>query len=426
MEQQEYNQLKNFLQQNILPTHLSTVQERKLVSKSRSFTINNGNLYKKNKQDRNQPLRVIQKEEMPSILEKFHSEDLAGHMGINATYSKIKERYYWNNMYQDVKDYVQSCDLCQRKNKPKRTELLHSIPVKQPFDLIGIDIVGPLPITDKGNRYIVTACEYLTKWPEARALSEITAEQVAKFVYEDIICRHSAPKAILTDNGTQFTSQILEHLTNNMQIKRKFSTPYHPKTNGLIERFNKTLCSCLSKLVYQFKRNWDEVLPSALFAYRSTINSTTKYTPFFLLYGRTPRFPSELDPPVKPEQLSDKNFEKLVVKLAKELEIRVIKYQTIASENIQKAQKKQKQYHDNRITTNNTHKFQIGDLVLKELVQKKDKLDLNMDGPYYIHQAFPNGVYKLRNIDGKVLRRKINGERLVVYRHSKLKPIVEI
>ena len=95
-----------------------------------------------------------------------------------------------------------------------------------------------MPITSKNNRYIVVVIDYLTKWPEARALPTAIADQVANFIYEDIICRHGCPAKILSDRGTHFNNQVIQELTQKFEIKHHFSTPYHPQTNGLVERFN--------------------------------------------------------------------------------------------------------------------------------------------------------------------------------------------
>ena len=150
-------------------------------------------------------------------------------------------------MFEDIRTYVQSCEECQRRGKPTRTEPLHPIKVGQPFDRIGMDIVGPLPTTERGNKYIVVATDYLTKWPEARALTNAKAASVVPFFYEDIICRHGCPKVLLTDRGTHFVNEMLDSLCDQLGVKHKLSSAYHPQTNGLVERFNRTLCETLAK-----------------------------------------------------------------------------------------------------------------------------------------------------------------------------------
>ena len=188
-------------------------------------------------------------------------------------------------MYENIRQYVQSCDACQRRGRAKTHQYLHPIPVHSPFYQVGIDFVGPLPKTENGNKYIIVAMDYLTKWPEAKATPTATARDTEKFIYEEIICRHGCPQKILTDRGTHFNNQLINGLMERFKIKHLLSTPYHPQTNGLVERFNRILCESLAKLVEQ-TNEWDKYIAPVLFAYRSSKQSTTKLTPFYLTYGR--------------------------------------------------------------------------------------------------------------------------------------------
>ena len=117
-----------------------------------------------------------------------YSNILTGHFGIEATYNHARIRYYWPNLYKTIAEYIKSCDTCQRQGAPTPHEKLHPIQVEKLFDQIDIDIIGPLSITIKGNRYIVVATEYLTKWPKARAIEDTKATTIMKFIYEEIIC----------------------------------------------------------------------------------------------------------------------------------------------------------------------------------------------------------------------------------------------
>ena len=127
---------------------------------------------------------------MEAVLYIIYNNSTAGHFAVDIMFDKIKERYYWPQLYENIREYVRSCDSCQRRGKPKKHEELHLIPVQAPFYQIGIDFVRPLPITSNGNKHIIVAVDYFTKWPEAKAVPEATAEQVALFIYEYIICRH--------------------------------------------------------------------------------------------------------------------------------------------------------------------------------------------------------------------------------------------
>src|SRR5215211_7512998 len=136
--------------------------------------------------------------------------------------------------------------------------------------------------------------DYLTKWPEARAVADATAESASQFIYEQIICQHGCPQIILSDHETHFNNNMIKNLMEKFKINHLLSTPYHPQTNGLVERFNRMLCESLAKLSLK-NNDWNRYIAPTLFAYCTTKHSTTKIEPFFLVYGRSARLP--VDPP---------------------------------------------------------------------------------------------------------------------------------
>ena len=146
--------------------------------------------------------------------------------------------------------------------------------------------------------------EYLTKWPEAWALPNAKAALVASFFYENIICCHRCLKELLTDQGTHFVNELLQAMCKRVGVKHRLFTAYHPQKNGLVERFNKTLCEILAKYSEMYKEDWDVFLPSALFAYRTIRQNTTQYEPFYLTYGREATLPIELELVTYPPEVS--------------------------------------------------------------------------------------------------------------------------
>ena len=206
-------------------------------------------------------------------------------------------------MYNDTKEYVKYCDKCQRRGQKGGKSYLNPIRVGEPFERIGIDFVGPLERTRKGNKYILVVTDYLTKWPEVKPMRDATAENVVKFIYERIICRHGCPKIIMSDRGTHFRNKLVDELCRKFEIKHKLLSPYHPQTNGLVERFNRTLCEALAK-VSEKENQWDEHIEQVLFAYRTTKHSTTKRTPFLMTYGR------EAILPIDEMEIQENIFEK--------------------------------------------------------------------------------------------------------------------
>ena len=327
-----HNNLFNYLNNQTFPNDFTSQQQQKLIKQSKYFAIKNNYLYKKTNE---KFIRVIRSHEMEAVLYMMHNDPTAGHFAVDIMFDKIKERYYWPQMYENIREYVRSCDSCQRRGKPKKHEELHPIPVQAPFYQIGIDFVGPLPITSKGNKYIIVAIDYFTKWPEAKAVPEATADQVALFLYEDIICRHGCPVKILSDRGTHFNNQMIKELMEKFKIKHLLSTPYHPQTNGLVERFNRTLCESLAKTAQDLD-NWDLQIAPTLFAYRTSKHSITKISPFFVTYGRNVTLPVD-------------DFDDLNITLSSHLQNLVDQLpqtREITKNRITSAQQKQKNRHD--------------------------------------------------------------------------------
>ncbi len=155
-------------------------------------------------------------------------------------------------------------------------------------------MVGPLPQSRQGNRHLLVFVDYLTKWPEVYALPEATAEAVARIYVEQIICRHGAPEALLSDRGKQFLSEVLRHVNEYLQVRKINTTPYHPQTDGLVERFNSTLENLLAKFGNDHQDNWDDLLPYVLSAYCMSLHEATGDTPFYLLYGCDPYLPVDI------------------------------------------------------------------------------------------------------------------------------------
>jgi len=175
------------------------------------------------------------------------------------------------------------------KKPMQKINELHLIPPSRLFDRWGVDVVGPLPITPKGNRYIIVAVEYLSKWQEAQAVVEANALSISNFLYQNIICRFGCFTYLHTDRGTEFVNEVMEKLTEKFRVKHHRSTPYRPQVNGLVERFNKSLCDSLAKLVDE-SAEWDIFVEPALWAHRISINSSTQLSPFMIVYGIQPQF----------------------------------------------------------------------------------------------------------------------------------------
>src|ERR1051325_4524086 len=299
MNEQKYNIIFNYLNTSSYPKNSTNTEKEKIKQQSTKYVIQQRQLFRKTNDGQHQ--RVILPDQTELILFNIHKDQSSAHLGVDATYEKLKERYYWPNMYESVVQYIRSCDNCQRRGKPNRREELKSIKVGKPFHRIGIDIKGPLSITTKGNRYIIVAMDYLTKWPEAKAIPNMKATTVAEFIYKEIICRHGVPEEILSDRGTSFINETINELCQKYQTKHRLTSSYRPQTNGMVERFNRTLGECIARLTSNESKEWDEFVEATLFAYRTKKHKTTGYTPFYLMHGRQATLPINLKLPGKEE-----------------------------------------------------------------------------------------------------------------------------
>ena len=407
MENEHYYNIYHYILSQQMPAYFTKQQKQQLINQVRNYTIENELLYKKDRKDATKLYRIIRKKELPAVLYMMHNDPTSGHFATDAMFHKIKTRYYWPQYYEDIKKYVEACDSCQRRGRLKANNLLHPIPVHSPFYQIGIDFVGPLPRTKRGKKYIIVAMDYLTKWPEARAVSEATADATAQFLYEQIICQHGCPQIILSDRGTHFNNNTIKALTEKFKINHLLSTPYHPQTNGLVERFNRTLCESLAR--QSLKNNdWDLYIAPTLFAYRTTKHSTTKMEPFFLVYGRSARLPMDSEQLPDPSVTHDR-----LVELIDHLPQGRMK----AKKQVSQSQSKQKERHDENIKQSN--QFKIGNKVLYFNVtldqSHSGKFNPKWRGPFIVQQVLPHGAYKLQTLDGQSLPTPINGNLLKMY-----------
>jgi hypothetical protein len=355
------------------------------------------------------------------ILFNLHKSPIGAHQGIENTYQKLKERYYWPGMRNAVKHYIKGCDECQRRGQPFRKEPLIPIKIGEPFHRVGIDIKGPLPITKKENRYIIVAMDYLTKWPEAKTTLEAKASDVAEFLHQEIICRHGTPSILLSDRGTPFVNVLIKELCEKGEIRHRLTSPYRPQTNGMVERFNRTIGESLAKMTSNPEKEWDEYLDAILLAYRTMKHESTGFIPFQLIYGRQARLPIELKVTTHPNEYS--NIEEALMQRTVEITNKMIFDQAQARENIKKKQERMKKYHGKI-----SDRLKIGDKVLLFRNQLQGNLSAKLEekwtGPYYIHEVLGANNYKLRTLEGRLVKNTVHGERLKLYWEQALEPLI--
>ncbi|GJZ61421.1 reverse transcriptase domain-containing protein [Tanacetum coccineum] len=240
--------------------------------------------------------RCIAGNEILEILAHCHSGPTGGHHSASITGRKVYESgFFWPSIFKDAKDYVMRCDACQRsRNISSRSEMpQNNIQVCDVFDIWGLDFMGPFP-NSKGNKYILVAVDYVSKWVEAQALPTNDARVVIKFLRR-LFARFGVPKALISDRGTHFCNSQLEKALQKYGVTHKLSTAYHPQTNGQTKVTNRAIKRILERSVGYNPKNWSEKLDDALWAFRTAYKTPTGCTPFRLVYGKACHLPVEIE-----------------------------------------------------------------------------------------------------------------------------------
>jgi transposase InsO family protein len=213
------------------------------------------------------------------------------HLDKRKTLAALQQRAFWDGMYADTEDYVRSCYQCQASNNPARGR--DALPVgrmplaQAPMELWSLDVLH-MHRTDKhGNQYLVLAVDHYSKYAEARPLRSNESREIALFLFEQIGLRHGFPKVVLTDLGSEFDNNLLKWMCSLSNTTHLRSTPYHPQSHGQVERTHRTLLSQLRKICpSSAASSWDLHVGAAVFAYNTSVHSSTGFTPFFLHHGR--------------------------------------------------------------------------------------------------------------------------------------------
>lgn len=163
-----------------------------------------------------------------------------------------------------------------------------------PMERIAVDILGELPRTERGNRYILVVSDYFTKWTESFAMPNMEARTVADIMVREVITRFGASSTIHLDQGKQFKGHVFSEMCKLLHIKKTRTTPYHPQSDGMVERFNRTLIRMLRSYVNDHHSDWDDHLPFVMMAYRSVEHETTGCSPNYLMLGREVSTPLDL------------------------------------------------------------------------------------------------------------------------------------
>ena len=329
------------------------------------------------------------------ILHELHTKETAGHLGVNKTLERVKDRFYWPGCTKDVKDWCRACDLCVSRERPTRTPRapLRTYNVGAPLERVALDVLGPLPDSDRGNKYILIIGDYFSKWTEAYAIPNQEATTVARVLFEEFVARFGIPRQIHSDQGRNFESKVFQEMCKSLGMDKTRTTPLHPQSDGMVERFNRTIEEMLSKFVAENQRDWDSHLPILMMAYRSAVHETTSFTPCELMFGRQIDLPIDLQLG-RPEQESGYQNK---TEYVQHLQARLDRVHAFARGNMMLGSERHKRYYDHKAQNRG---FERGDPVWLQNPRRKKgrtpKLQRPWEGPYLVTSRLDDLINRIQ------------------------------
>ncbi|GJR28033.1 reverse transcriptase domain-containing protein [Tanacetum coccineum] len=367
--------------------------------------------------------RCVFGQEALEILKACHEGPTGGHHSANITARKVFDAgFYWPTIYKDAYELIKSCDACQRQGKISQRDEMpqNAIQVCEIFDLWGIDFMGPFP-SSRGNKYILVAVDYLSKWVEAKALPTNDARVVVKFL-KSFFSRFGAPRVIISDRGTYFFNDKFDKVMFKYGVTHRLSTPYHPQTSGQVEVTNQGLKRILERTVGENRASWSDKLDDPLWAFRTAYKIPIGCTPYKLVYGKACHLQVELEHKAY-WALKHANFDLKTASDHRKLQLNELsELRDQAYENSLIYKEKTKKLHDSKIKN---RIFNVGDQVLlfnSRLKIFSGKLKSRWSGPFTITEVYPYGTAKLSHADGSNF--KVNCHRLKHYYGGDTPPLV--
>ena len=263
------------------------------------------------------------------------------------------------------------------------------------MQVVGVDIMGPLPESEQGNVYVLVAADYFTKWVEVYAIPNQEAITVAKKLTDEMFCRFSPPEQLHSDQGRQFESELMKEICKLLNIRKTQTTPYHPQCDGLVERFNRTLLDMLATTTRRHPFDWETQIRKVCMAYNTSVHSSTGFTPFYLMFGREARLPIDL-------MYGTGNNDITTTEYATQLKKGLEDAYECAREKLGASHERRKEYYDIRIHGKPSVE---GDLVwLHSTVipsGQSRKLNHPWTGPYKIIKKISESDYKIKALRGR-------------------------
>lgn len=234
--------------------------------------------------------------QISNVIKEFHDNPVGGHQGLYRTLRRIRQYYDFKNLFSKVKKHLRKCETCQvnKSGGSNRIPLRITTTAVKSFEKVALDIVGPLPLSNYGNSFLLTLQDNLTKFSMAIPLRDQKAVTVSRKFVEEYMCIFGLPESILTDQGTNFMSSVFKNMCKLLRIKKINTTAYHPESNGALENTHKTLVEYLRHFVNESSSDWDEWIKFAIFTFNTTPHTSTGYMPYELVFGFKPTIPTSI------------------------------------------------------------------------------------------------------------------------------------
>lgn len=367
----------------------------------RGYTISDGILYRYSLEsdDGEECCMVVPEHERRQVMIELHDAPTAGHFGVERTLSRVRARYYWPGMRTYITNYIKECVPCQRYKADNRKPagLLQTPAVSRRFEVVSVDLFGPLVETPRKNRWVLVVEDVCSRWVELFPLENATSAECAQMLVNEVFLRYGVPRRLISDNGVQFVSEVMQQVCHVLGISQALTPFYHPEANP-IERKNRDLKPQLAMLVGHDHSTWDLHLAAIRFAMNSAVTSSTGFSPAYLTFGRELRAPSDSARDMRAIVEND-NFVPNITPYLKKMAATLDEARDIH----EKAQAVQKEAADQK--RRSAPEYKVGDLVLLRTQGPNDagrgqtaKFIPRRDGPYKIGKVISSTTYGLENI----------------------------
>jgi len=284
----------------------ASVATKALWLQWKSLEIRDGLLCRRfvDNRDRTTHQLVLPRTFVPAVLRTMHdAPGTGGHLGANKTIAKVRAHFYWPALCMEVKLWCLSCAVCRtKKGPPRRTRApltLHNVGV--PWERVGVDLAGPFPRTPRGNRYLLVAVDYFSKWPEAIPIPSMHSAVVARALVDNIFTRFGSPLEVHSDQGRSFESAVFRNVMELLGTRKTRTTPGRPQSDGAVERLIKTVVTQLGILTDTVQSDWDLQVPLVMLSLRVAKHSTTGVSPAMMMFGHELRLPPTLAQGLPPD-----------------------------------------------------------------------------------------------------------------------------